>query len=117
MNLLPRHSVRYTHRRMSKSDKIAKMVEKFRGRVLDAHYLAYFDFFNRQLFYEAHDVLENLWPQPYLTPTKPGAYQKDKLEVWLNKQVCTTHTMTLEEAQQTLVGDWHAAYVKAGLDK
>lgn len=37
------------------------MVENFRGRELDAHYLCYFDFFNRQLFYEAHDVLENLW--------------------------------------------------------
>ena len=46
---------------MSKSDKIAAMVKKFRGRVLDAHYLGYFDFFNQQLFYEAHDVLENLW--------------------------------------------------------
>jgi len=28
---------------------------------LDAHYLGYFDCFNRQLFYEAHDVLEDLW--------------------------------------------------------
>jgi len=46
---------------MSKSDKIAGMVKKFRGRVLDEHYLGYFDYFNRQLFYEAHDVLENLW--------------------------------------------------------
>ena len=31
------------------------------------------------------DVMDNLWPQPYLSPDKPGAYQKDKLEVWLNK--------------------------------
>jgi predicted metal-dependent hydrolase len=46
---------------MSKSEKIAVMVKKFRGRVLDEHYLAYFDYFNRQLFYESHDVLENLW--------------------------------------------------------
>ena len=37
------------------------MIESFRGRELDAHYLGYFDCFNRQLFYEAHDVLENLW--------------------------------------------------------
>jgi hypothetical protein len=62
------------------------------------------------------DVLENLWPQPYLTPTQPGAFQKDKLEVWLNKQVCA-HSITLDEAQQTLAGDWYAAYLKAGLDK
>jgi len=63
------------------------------------------------------DVLDNLWPQPYLTPDQPGAFQKDKLEVWLNKQVCTTHTMTIEDAQQALAGDWYAAYLKAGLDK
>ena len=37
------------------------MIESFRGRELDAHYLGYFDCFNRQLFYEAHDVLEDLW--------------------------------------------------------
>lgn len=37
------------------------MIETFRGRELDAHYLGYFDCFNRQLFYEAHDVLEDLW--------------------------------------------------------
>ena len=28
---------------------------------LDPHYLGYFECFNRQLFYEAHDVLEELW--------------------------------------------------------
>jgi predicted metal-dependent hydrolase len=37
------------------------MIESFRGRPFDAHYLGYFDCFNRQLFYEAHDVLEDLW--------------------------------------------------------
>jgi uncharacterized protein len=37
------------------------MIESFRGREFDAHYLGYFDCFNRQLFYEAHDVLEDLW--------------------------------------------------------
>jgi predicted metal-dependent hydrolase len=31
------------------------------GRDLDAHYLGYFECFNRQLFYEAHSVLEQLW--------------------------------------------------------
>lgn len=39
------------------------MIESFHGRGLDAHYFGYFDCFNRQLFYEAHDVLENLWLQ------------------------------------------------------
>lgn len=37
------------------------MIESFRGQELNAHYLGYFDCFNRQLFYEAHDVLEDLW--------------------------------------------------------
>jgi predicted metal-dependent hydrolase len=44
-----------------KSARIAAMIESFRGQELDAHYLGYFDCFNRQLFYEAHDVLEDLW--------------------------------------------------------
>jgi len=44
-----------------KSARIAAMIESFQGHELDAHYLGYFDCFNRQLFYEAHDVLENLW--------------------------------------------------------
>jgi predicted metal-dependent hydrolase len=44
-----------------KSARIAAMIESFRGQELDAHYVGYFDCFNRQLFYEAHDVLEDLW--------------------------------------------------------
>ena len=44
-----------------KSGKIAAMIENFRGQSLDAHYLGYFDCFNRGLYYEAHDVLEELW--------------------------------------------------------
>lgn len=44
-----------------KSPHIATRIESFVGQDLDAHYLGYFDCFNRQLFYEAHDVLEELW--------------------------------------------------------
>ena len=44
-----------------KSGNISAQIEQFRGRKLDAHYLGYFHCFNRQLFYEAHDVLEELW--------------------------------------------------------
>ena len=36
------------------------MIENLRGRDLDAHYLGYFECFNRGLFYESHDVLEEL---------------------------------------------------------
>jgi len=35
----------------------------FAGGDLDPHYAGYFDCFNRQQFYEAHDVLEELWLQ------------------------------------------------------
>jgi predicted metal-dependent hydrolase len=44
-----------------KSGRIATIVEAFRGQELDARYLGYFDCFNRQLYYEAHEVLEDLW--------------------------------------------------------
>lgn len=44
-----------------KSAKIAALIESCRGQKLDAHYLGYFECFNQGLFYEAHDVLEELW--------------------------------------------------------
>ena len=44
-----------------KSGRIAEMIAGLQGRELDAHYLGYFECFNKQLFYEAHDVLEELW--------------------------------------------------------
>jgi predicted metal-dependent hydrolase len=44
-----------------KSGAIAEMIEQFKGQELDAHYLGYFECFNRQLYFEAHDVLEELW--------------------------------------------------------
>lgn len=44
-----------------KSDKIAALIMGCHGQGVDAHYLGYFECFNRGLFYEAHDVLEELW--------------------------------------------------------
>jgi len=44
-----------------KSAKIAALIESCGGRDLPAHYLGYFECFNRGMFYEAHDVLEELW--------------------------------------------------------
>ncbi|HSU52575.1 MAG TPA: DUF309 domain-containing protein [Candidatus Dormibacteraeota bacterium] len=44
-----------------KNEKIAALVESFRGRPDDARYLAYFALFNQQRFFEAHEVLEELW--------------------------------------------------------
>ena len=44
-----------------KSPKIAQIIANLDGKGLDAHYLGYFECFNRQLFFEAHEVLEELW--------------------------------------------------------
>jgi predicted metal-dependent hydrolase len=49
-----------------KSAKIAALIDSCQGKALEAHYLGYFQCFNEGLFYEAHDVLEELW----LTDTK-----------------------------------------------
>jgi len=44
-----------------KSTRVAAMVEAHRGQPIDPHYAGYFHCFNRQQFYEAHDVLEHIW--------------------------------------------------------
>jgi predicted metal-dependent hydrolase len=44
-----------------KSSKIEELIRSCHGKTLPAHYLGYFECFNRGLFYEAHDVLEELW--------------------------------------------------------
>ena len=44
-----------------KDKKIAALVEPLQGRALDAHYLAFFECFNRAWYFEAHEVLEALW--------------------------------------------------------
>ena len=44
-----------------KSGKIAELIRHRQGQDLDAHYLAFFDCFNEGLYYESHDVLEELW--------------------------------------------------------
>jgi uncharacterized protein len=46
---------------VSKSKRIAAMAEQFRDGNLDPHYSGYFELFNTQKFYEAHDVLEHIW--------------------------------------------------------
>ena len=46
---------------------------------LDPHYLGYFDCFNRQLFFEAHDVLEELWLKDKQGPN--GAFYKGLIQL------------------------------------
>lgn len=43
----------------------------------------------------------NLWPQ-----LKPEAADKDLIENALYAAVCFRHTMTLQQAQDTFLGDW-----------
>ncbi|HYG23272.1 MAG TPA: DUF309 domain-containing protein [Verrucomicrobiae bacterium] len=51
-----------------KSAAIAELIRSCEGRSRDAHYLGYFECFNRQLFFEAHDVLEELWLKDRTSP-------------------------------------------------
>jgi predicted metal-dependent hydrolase len=44
-----------------KQARIQAVVVRFQGREAEACYLGYFECFNRQLYYEAHEVLEVLW--------------------------------------------------------
>jgi len=62
-----------------KSAHIAQRTDPFRGQDLDAHYLGFFDCFNRQLFYEAHDVLEELWLPHRHGPN--GAFYKGLIQL------------------------------------
>ena len=62
-----------------KSARIAARIESFCGQELDAHYAGYFDYFNRQLFYEAHEVLEHLWLKDKYGPN--GAFYKGLIQL------------------------------------
>ena len=62
-----------------KSPKIAALIEGCRGQGLDAHYLGYFACFNQALFYEAHDVLEELWLADRSGPN--GAFYKGLIQL------------------------------------
>ena len=51
----------YPGRVSKKSQRIAALIGDHRGHQFDPHYLGYFTCFNQGLYYEAHDVLEELW--------------------------------------------------------
>ncbi len=44
-----------------KSGRIAELIGGSGGTGWNAHYVGYFECFNRGQYYEAHDVLEELW--------------------------------------------------------
>jgi len=45
----------------SKHERIAELAKNFAGEGVDPRYAGYFALFNLQKFYEAHDILEDLW--------------------------------------------------------
>jgi predicted metal-dependent hydrolase len=47
--------------RVSKHERMTDFARRFAAAGVDARYAGYFALFNRQQFYEAHDILEDLW--------------------------------------------------------
>jgi hypothetical protein len=62
-----------------KSPRITAMIEAFQGQDLDPRYLAYFYCFNRQLYFEAHEVLEELWLP--VRPAPQGNFYKALIQL------------------------------------
>jgi predicted metal-dependent hydrolase len=61
------------------SAKVAAIIEQCRGQEFDAHYVAFFECFNRGLFFEAHEVLEKIWlPQ---RNTSKGLFYKGLIQL------------------------------------
>ena len=51
-----------------KSAGIAKIISELQGKSHSAYYLGYFECFNQELYFEAHDVLEELWLEDKSSP-------------------------------------------------
>src|ERR1700683_4961855 len=63
----------------NKSQRVSRLVQTGPAGGLDPYYLGYFDCFNRGLFYEAHDVLEQLWLKDRQGPN--GAFYKGLIQL------------------------------------
>jgi len=65
---------------VSNQDKrIAAVAGQFREGKPDPHYTGYFELFNRQKFFEAHDVLEHIWLKDKHGPN--GAFFKGLIQL------------------------------------
>ena len=53
------------------------------------------------------DCETNLWPQP--RNVFPGAAEKDEVENYLHREVCSG-ALALAEAQREIAVDWYAVY-------
>jgi predicted metal-dependent hydrolase len=63
----------------NKGKRIAVMAGQFHGGKFDPHYAGYFELFNQQKFYEAHDVLEHIWLKDKHGPN--GAFYKGLIQL------------------------------------
>src|ERR1039457_7222370 len=55
------------------------MAGQFREGMLDPHYTGYFELFNQQKYFEAHDVLEHIWLKDKHGPN--GAFFKGLIQL------------------------------------
>jgi hypothetical protein len=62
-----------------KGKRIADVVGQWSGQGGDPHYIGYFACFNRGQFYEAHDVLEQLWLKDRHGPN--GSFYKGLIQL------------------------------------
>jgi predicted metal-dependent hydrolase len=62
-----------------KHERIMELAASFAGDGVDPRYAGYFILFNRQEFYEAHDVLEDLWLADKLGPS--GNFYKGLIQL------------------------------------
>jgi hypothetical protein len=62
-----------------KNERIARLVGASSDSGLDPYYQGYFDCFNRGQYYEAHDVLEQLWLKD--RPGLNGAFYKGLIQL------------------------------------
>jgi hypothetical protein len=60
------------------------------------------------------DCVTNLWPEAY--DPSPGAKQKDWVENYLHRQVCSGN-ISLKEAQDAIRNDWVRVYDHAYSDR
>jgi predicted metal-dependent hydrolase len=63
----------------TRKTRAEEIIRRFEGRATDAHYLAYFECFNQQLYFEAHEVLEKLWLPQRSGPE--GAFYKGLIQL------------------------------------
>ena len=63
----------------NKGKRIAAMAGQFHQGKLNPHYTGYFELFNQQKFFEAHEVLEHIWLADKQGPN--GAFYKGLIQL------------------------------------